>query len=347
VLIAAALLAALLPIPSRIVERTYSLGVFPRLQHALTTVSNLTWLAFFDLFVLVAIGSWLWLTVRDWRRAASKNRWRFAGRLGIRTATLAAGAYLAFMVCWGWNYQRRPLTDTLQFDSARLSRNAARQLTAETMSQLNALYASAHREGWVAADRVDSTLADAFWRAQAEVGTDTRIVPGRPKRTLFDAYFRRAGVAGMTDPYFLETLIASDLLPFERPHVVAHEWAHLAGFNDEGEANFVAWIATLHGSAAQQYSGWLFLYSEVANAVERSEFRAMANRLEAGPREDLLAIRNRLARNVNRQISAVGWKVYDKYLKANRVEGGTRSYGQVVTLILGTTFDADRRPKRR
>jgi hypothetical protein len=43
----------------------------------------------------------------------------------------------------------------------------------------------------------------------------------------------------MTDPFFLETLVASDVLPFERPFLVAHEWSHLAGIADEGEANFV------------------------------------------------------------------------------------------------------------
>ena len=44
----------------------------------------------------------------------------------------------------------------------------------------------------------------------------------------------------MTDPFLLETLIAPDLLEVERPFVIAHEWAHLAGYADESEANFVA-----------------------------------------------------------------------------------------------------------
>jgi hypothetical protein len=33
----------------------------------------------------------------------------------------------------------------------------------------------------------------------------------------------------MTDPFLLETLLASNLLPFEVPAVIAHEWGHLAG----------------------------------------------------------------------------------------------------------------------
>jgi len=61
------------------------------------------------------------------------------------------------------------------------------------------------------------------------------IVPGRPKTTILGGYFHQISVSGMTDPFFLETLIASGVLPFERSFVVAHEWSHLAGIADEGE----------------------------------------------------------------------------------------------------------------
>ena len=141
----------------------------------------------------------------------------------------------------------------------------------------------------------------------------------------------------MTDPFFLETLVASDLLPFERPFVIAHEWSHLAGFADEGEANFVGWLTCLHGSAPVQYSGWLSLYAEVIGGLSALATRAdVAARLDAGPREDLRALADRLTRNVNPTVSAAGWRVYDQYLKANRVEDGSASYARVVRLALGT-----------
>ena len=100
-----------------------------------------------------------------------------------------------------------------------------------------------------------------------DVGITREVVPARPKRTLLDWYFRRAGVDGMTDPFFLETLVVGSVLPFERAFVVAHEWSHLAGITDEGEANFTAWLTCVRGAPANAYSGWLFLYSELAGAV--------------------------------------------------------------------------------
>src|SRR5207342_3050756 len=127
----------------------------------------------------------------------------------------------------------------------------------------------------------DASLADAFADAARDAGVATPAVPGRPRRTLLDWYFRSAAVAGMTDPYFLETLIASDLLPFERPFVIAHEWSHLAGIADEGDANFLGWLTCLRGDAPQQYSGWLFLYSEVVGGFDAARARAAGAALAA------------------------------------------------------------------
>ena len=65
----------------------------------------------------------------------------------------------------------------------------------------------------------------------------------------------------------------------------------------------------------------------------------MAASLAAGPRADLRAIRERYARDVNPRVADAGWRVYDSYLKANRVEAGAASYDEVVRLVLGLRVD--------
>ena len=92
---------------------------------------------------------------------------------------------------------------------------------------------------------------------------------------------------------FLETLVVSDLLPFERPIVTAHEWAHLAGYNDEGEANFVGWLSCMRGDEPRQYSAWIFLFSEAVSQLPRGDRQQLAQQLDAGPRDDLRAIADR------------------------------------------------------
>lgn len=343
----AASIAVVAPLPAAVVERLYSNQAFPPLQRALTWLSNLVPFALFDVLLIVAIAWVAGATVRD-LMAARRRGWGPAGRriLG-RVATLAAAAYLVFLATWGLNYRRQPVSARVQFEPARISAASALALAHETVERVNALYEPAHRSGWPAPSTLDSGLAAAFFLAQHDLGATTRLRPARPKRTILDGYFRRAGVAGMTDPYFLETLVASDLLAFERPMVVAHEWSHLAGIADEGEANFAGWLACVRGSAFHQYSGWLFLYGEVAGALPPADLRRVAAGLADGPRADLKAVRDRLLQHVSPAVSAAGWRVYDQYLKVNRVDEGTASYADVVRLVLGVEFDDDWKPRRR
>ena len=159
-------------------------------------------------------------------------------------------------------------------------------------------------------------------------------VPGRPKAPLLGGDFQEAGVAGVTEPFLLETLIAADLLDVERPFVVAHGWAHLAGYADEAEANFVAWLTCRRGDAAAQYSAALAL---IGYASPRRPA------LDPGPRLDLFAISYRYSRT-NQTLRFAARKGYDKFLKANRVERGVESYDAVVQLILGTVLDQNGGP---
>jgi hypothetical protein len=335
-------------VSSSLIERGFSSGLYPRIQPVVTGVSNAVPFALFDLLVGIAAAWWVVRAARD--LAAVRRHgggWAALGSIASRTAVTAAIAYLAFLALWGLNYRRPPLTDRMAFDSSRVTQAAAVALTEQSVSQVNTLFAPAHDSGWPAAGETDTALREAFARAQRALGWSWEVRPARPKRTLLDFYFRRAGVAGMTDPYFLETLVASDLLPFERPAVIAHEWSHLAGITDEGEANFVGWVACIQGAPRDRYSAWLFLYDELAAALPPPIVKRIAASLDAGPRGDLLAIRERLQRNITPTVAAAGWRVYDSYLKANRVEEGAASYGGVVRLVTGTEFAANWIPRLR
>jgi uncharacterized protein DUF3810 len=335
--VCAAAAAALVPVPASAIERVYSTNVFPVWQSWMTSASNLTSASLFDLLVLAAVLAWLAAAVSD----LARRRWRGVPRILLRTIVWCAAVYLVFLFSWGLNYRRVPLAGKLAFDAGRVSPEAARLLADASVTRANALYSAAHAEGFPAGDVVDRRMASAFDDAQRALGGQRMAIAARPKHTWLDLYFRRAVVDGMTDPFFLETLTASDLLPFERTFVIAHEWAHLAGYADEGEANFVGWLTCQRGDEAQQYSGWLFLYGEVAATLTRGERRDVQQRLEPGPRADLAASAERVARNASPRVAQAGWRVYDRYLKANRVESGTRSYTEVVRLILGTRYRAE------
>jgi hypothetical protein len=337
-LIALAAGGALTPVlPPPLIERVYSKGAYGILQPVLTTVSNLTRFALLDGLVIGLAALWLVQAVRDIvsRRPISK---KFA-TIATRTAVWCAVLYLCFLVSWGFNYRRVPMIDKLGFRGEAVTSSAARAMAVAAVDEVNLLYETAHAAP-SGGDDGTGALAEGLWRALELLGSQGRaaVVIPRAKRTLFDWYFKRAGVSGMTDPYFLEAVIASDVLPFERPFVLAHEWSHVAGIANEGEANFVGWLACVRASPGDRYSGWLFLYQELLPSLAAKDRATVSSRLAPGPRLDLRASRDRLLRNVNPRVAAAGWRVYDSYLKANRVDAGAASYADVVRLVLGVEF---------
>jgi Protein of unknown function (DUF3810) len=333
IVIATALGVALLPTPGTLVERWYSGAFYPHLQRILTSFSNVVPFSIFDGLCIAALALTAVLIVRS----VSEAGWlRGSGRAALRLLTAAAVVYLLFLATWGLNYRRVALQEKLSFDASRLTSAATGDLAARTVSELNRLYGPAH----ASAESIDR-LARSFFDAQGALGTVISIVPGRPKETLLGGYFHSAAIAGMTDPFFLETLVAPDLLEVERPFVLAHEWAHLAGYADESEASFLAWLACMRGDAEAQYSAWLTLFGHIYAAADNK--REIQKQLAIGPRIDLRTISDRYA-STPRLVRFAARETYDRYLKANRVERGVESYDGVVQLILGTSFDRDGNP---
>lgn len=326
------------PLPAGAVERYYSTGLFPAIQRSLTLVSNLTAYALLDGLLLLA----LVLVIVTTLRAPAGVRSRLIAALlwTARMVVASAAVVLLFYLTWGLNYRRVPLIQKIPYDAKSVSPEAAHTLAGQAVREINTLFPAAHTFAATTVD-VDPSLAAGFAEAQRVLRVARPAIPARPKHSILDWYFKAAGVSGMTDPILLETLVVSNLLPFERSHVIAHEWSHLAGFADEGEANFVGWLSCMKASPAARYSGWLFLYSELMGSLTVDDRKAVTSRLEFGPRADLVAVSERLRRDVNPVVANAGWMVYDRYLKANRVEAGRASYAEVVRIILGVRHDPD------
>lgn len=341
-----AAVALLVPLPAAMVERWYAEGLYPRVQQALTPLVNRVPIAVFDVLLAAAV---LFVLVVLWRGAGEAWRlrrpWPLARALW-RLVVAASAAYLVFLTVWGLNYQRLPLSARLDVRPGPPAPAAVVDLGLEAVSRLNALHAEAHAAGWDDPWRSVS-LRRGFAELQDALGDRAPAVPGRLKPTLLGPYFRWTGVDGMVNPFGLETLANPDLLPFERPFVAAHEWAHLAGYADEAEASFIGWLACVHGDAATAYSGWLALFIQVHGDAGRQGQAALTAVLDEGPREDIAAIAARQQRDQVPVLRQASWRVYDGYLRANRVDDGVRRYGAVVTLATQTRFADGWMPVRR
>ena len=287
----------------------------------------------------------------------------------VTLLTLTAVVFLLFFVLWGLNYRRVPLDQKIEYDRSRVTREAALRLGEHALREVNRLHASAHeldggrgvgagrrarcRHGGQRRERPGSSaeapglpLEAAFASAQRMLGSERVAVPGVPKRSLLERYFRAAAIDGMTDPFFLEVILNPDTLPFERPFVLMHEWAHLAGYANEAEANFVAWLASTQGDAMARYSGWLAIFEHVVASLPRADQVMLTSQLAAGPRRDLQAAAARYAR-ASPVVRTAARDVYDTYLRANRVDDGVASYSAVVRLLLGAGLQDGGGPRLR
>jgi len=347
VIIAAALGVAVTPLPRATVERVYARGVYPAIQPRLTAFSNHLTPALFDVMLVGLILALLAMWFVALRRRAPGTALRTLGKLTLNTAAIGALVYFWFLAAWGLNYQREPIRTQLDFQEDRITAGALRTLVRRDVEEMNRLYDAAHRSGWPELPQTTELLITPFDRVQQELAMRWRAEAGRPKRSLVDFYFQRVAVDGMTDPFFLETLANQGLLPFERPFVVAHEWGHLAGYADESEANFLAWLICMRGGPSEQYSAWISLYGTLISSLPPGDRGVESQRVHPGPRQDLDAITERLARQVNPAASRMGYALYDRFLKANRVESGVRSYSEVIKLLLGTRFNTDGSPRLR
>jgi hypothetical protein len=344
VVVAFAAALALVPVPSSLIDRWYSAGIFAWIQPTITALTSSVRVAVFDVLLLVAalvvVG-----TLFVCLRAPRGQRPPRVVRSLLTLVAVAATCYIWFAVLWGLNYRRSPIESGLA-RAGPVREDAVVELGRQAVQSLNALHGPAHAVGWTGEEWREPELRAAFATTLRLLGRDGRVEPGRLKRSVLGPYFRWTGVDGMISPFTLEVLANPDLLPFERPFVAAHEWAHLAGYADEAEASFVGWLTCVRGAAPTQYSGWLFLLWQVRAEVTEAARRSLDAALAAGARADLAAVAERVQRGAKPQLKRASWAAYDQYLRANRVREGVGSYGRVLTLLTTVRFDADWVPRR-
>lgn len=331
IVVALAAIALAAPAPASVVERYY-VPLYGAWQRMVTPLFE--WMAFapFDLWLVATLAALALAARRSSRQAGPGVLRRLLGAaVGVTVAVSAV--YLWFLASWGLNYRRAPLRTRLDISRERVTPEAVQALAARTVAALNRLHAEAWAQGWPDWRDVPALLTPSMPAAAAALGL-TPPQPGTPRVSILQPYFRWASIEGMTDPFLLDVLVNGDLLPMERPAMVAHEWGHLAGLAHEAEASYFGWRVCQTGDARTQYSAWLFVYGYVMNSISVEARRPLMASLGEGPRRDLRAMAERSARAVP-VVRDAAWLAYDRYLKSNRVPEGVQSYDDVLVLILG------------
>lgn len=325
----AAWLATSAPLPRGWIEKGYANGLFAAMNRAFVPLANRVPFAIGDLealLVLAALAVW-W--VRALRRAGPKRKRVTVLALLAHTVGWAACGVVLFELLWGLNYRRETVSARVAYDPARVTDASVARFSERIVAILNDDVGAAH------AEKLDlAKLRAAYEPVVARLGDRWDVAVSIPKTTMLQPYYEAAGIGGQYQPFGFETLLNASFLTVEEPRALAHEWAHVGGFTDEGDANYIGTLACLRSSDPLiRYSGAFWTYGELPESERR--------KLHLDPRvvADFDASRKRFLRNYQPQIFAAQWNFYDRFLRANHVAGGVASYGFFLRLLVGTPLD--------
>jgi hypothetical protein len=340
----------------RFIETHYSNGVYPSIDRAIRAVTGPLPFCLGDVLLAIVLGTLCAYWFRTLRSAAGADSARRRSRdrssrdrssrfatarvfLGAmlralsRTVAGVAVVYLWFMISWAFGYARVPLTDKIVVHESRTDEDSVNRLADRVIDELTRDAPPAHAEHLNDAAAA-ARLQPRFEATIRRLGDAATFAPPRLKPTLFQPLFRASATTGFTDPWTHEVNLDASLFAVERPAIFAHEWSHLAGFNDESEANFIAVIAcTTATDPLLRYSGWLLVWSNMPQNVHPT------HRIGRLAYADLAAIRARYLKNVNRQVEHASRAAYNGYLKSNHVKAGYASYGIFIRWLTGADFD--------
>ena len=159
----------------------------------------------------------------------------------------------------------------------------------------------------------------------------------RPKELIFSSLLSWQNLTGVYSPFTVEANYNGDITDYNIPFTLCHELAHLRGFMQEEEANFIAFLGCVNAKSTEfQYSGYLSGWVYCMNALYRADYESwqeVRTMLDAAAEPDLTA-NNEFWDRYEGTISETAERINDTYLKANGQADGVQSYDRMVDLIV-------------
>lgn len=290
------------------------------------------------LAVIGVISFLLWTVIR-WHKNPARRR-----EILLRSSLWVLAVVLTVMAAADWLWGVYYYADGLQEKSGiyaeeisleeltLVTRYAAENLNAAAMQvprDENGCFAVSKRDILAQADEVYTEIAKELpCLAYADRG---------PKPVRFSKVMSHLRLTGVYFSYTGEANVNVDSPACLLPATVAHELAHQRGIASEKECNFAAVLAaTTAESAAYRYSGWLFAYIHLGNALyaaDKAAWQELRDSLADEVKLDL-AVNNAYWKPYRENGISEGYQnLYDGYLKNYGESDGVKSYGMVVDLL--------------
>lgn len=306
----------------------YAKHIYPAVGTILSNLSS--WIPFSIGEVLVML-SILWIILYPLYTLVhpKKKFWRAMGNVVEYLLWLFVWFYWAWGLNYGQpNYYQRTNTPPVAYDKQVFSDFAKRYVEA-----LNSNYTLVENKD---EEKVKTNVMAAY---KLKGFNRIRVVNPQVKTMLYTPLASMVGVTGSMAPLFCEFTLNGDVLPHSYAATYAHEYAHLQGITSEGEANYYAYLATTQSSdKGIRFSGYYSVLGHVFNnarmLMSAEDYEKLYDSLQPEIKSLIESDRAYWREKYNEKVGEVQEYLYNLYLKYNKVKGGTKSYSEVVGLII-------------
>ena len=357
----------------------YTTRIYPIIGSLLSPISGLFPFAVGDIFIALSIVWVFFYPIYEikWRKQLAKRFFFLAAKRGCypkkkvvfgRVAEYLLWLYAWFYIAWGLNYSQPNIYCRTGMKPVEVSEAKFREFAYRYADSIN--YLSEERRvkseetafddqresqfNGMVDDGLKNRVRDAVLKGYNEIGAKEGINAPfnqhpHAKTMLFTPLSSMSGVTGSMGPFFCEFTLNGDIRPHDYPAIYAHEFAHLLGIANEGEANFYSYIVcTASSDKAVKFSGYYHIFFHVLRNVfdilgekEGEKFlkyiRPEIIQLARSDRQYWISKRCKV-------LDAAQDFIFDLYLRGNHVAEGRKSYSGVVGLILAWESHHTKRP---
>ena len=340
----------------------YTTRIYPIIGSLLSPISGLFPFAVGDIFIALSIVWVIFYPIYEikWRKQLAKRFFFLAAKRGCypkkkvvfgRVAEYLLWVYAWFYIAWGLNYSQPNIYCRTGMKPVEVSEAKFREFAYRYADSINYLSEETafddQRESQfngMVDDGLKNRVRDAVLKGYNEIGAKDGINAPfnqhpHAKTMLFTPLSSMSGVTGSMGPFFCEFTLNGDIRPHDYPAIYAHEFAHLLGIANEGEANFYSYIVcTASSDKAVKFSGYYHIFFHVLRNVFDILGEKEGEKFLKYIRPEIIQLaksdRNYWLSKRCKALDAAQDFIFDLYLRGNHVAEGRKSYSGVVGLIL-------------
>ena len=347
----------------------YTTRIYPIIGSLLSPISGLFPFAVGDIFIALSIVWVIFYPIYEikWRKQLAKRFFFLAAKRGCypkkkvvfgRVAEYLLWVYAWFYIAWGLNYSQPNIYCRTGMKPAEVSEAKFREFAYRYADSINSLSEERRVKSEETAfddqresqfngmvdDGLKNRVRDTVLKSYNEIGAKEGINAPfnqhpHAKTMLFTPLSSMSGVTGSMGPFFCEFTLNGDIRPHDYPAIYAHEFAHLLGIANEGEANFYSYIVcTASSDKAVKFSGYYHIFFHVLRNVFDILGEKEGEKFLKYIRPEIIQLaksdRNYWLSKRCKVLDAAQDFIFDLYLRGNHVAEGRKSYSGVVGLIL-------------